>query len=143
MSSALPSDPSTRLSSALAPGHRHLRRAALLSVLAGLVWPVQAALVAWVLGEVLTGASPTPMAAALGFGGLDLLRIALTFIAEAQSQAGAELIIAQARAHIVATEARRAGDSAFAGREAWRLWRGKSWTFWPPLSRAMPRRGRG
>lgn len=114
-SPALPSDVSARLAAVLSPGHRYQRRAAGLSVLAGLVWPVQAAVVAWALGDVLTGASPSPLWAALGFAGLGLLRLAVTFGAEAQSQAAAEAILARARAGIVATEARRAGDSSFGG----------------------------
>ncbi|MDM7931484.1 thiol reductant ABC exporter subunit CydD [Tabrizicola sp.] len=97
------------------PGQTGQRRAAAISVLAGLVWPLQAAVVAWAIGGLLVERSPAPLIAAIGFGGLGLLRAALTYLAEAQAQAAAEAMIAQARAEIVAAEARRAGDSAFGG----------------------------
>lgn len=104
-----------RQSALLAPGLLKQRWAAVLSVLAGLIWPLQAAVVAWAIGELLVGATPSPLIAVLGFGGLGVLRAALACLADAQAQTAAEAIIAQARTEIVATEARRAGDSAFGG----------------------------
>lgn len=99
----------------LAPGGAMQRRAAVLSVLAGAMWPVQAAVVAWAIGGMLAGALPSAMVAALTFGGLGVLRAAIGVLAEAQAQAAAEAVIAKARADIVATEARRRADSSFGG----------------------------
>ncbi len=106
---------SARQTALLAVSARMQQRAAGLSVLAGLIWPLQAAAVAWAIGGLLTAAVPSAFIAALGFGGFGVLRAILTYQAEAQAQAAAEAIIAQARAEIVATEARRSGDSGFGG----------------------------
>lgn len=113
----------SRQTALLAPGLRQQRRAALLSVLAGVIWPLQAAVVAWAIGDLLAGAgagadavaAASPWIAAAGFAGLGVLRAALTSQSEAQAQAAAEAIIGQARDALVATEAHRAGDSAFGG----------------------------
>ncbi|AMY69266.1 cysteine ABC transporter ATP-binding protein/permease CydD [Frigidibacter mobilis] len=91
------------------------RRAAALSVLAALLWPVQAALVAWAIGALLTGAAASPVLVALAFAGLGLLRAGLGLLAEAQAQAAAEAVVAAARARIVAAEAARAQDARFGG----------------------------
>ncbi|MDP2739711.1 MAG: ATP-binding cassette domain-containing protein [Pseudorhodobacter sp.] len=113
MTTSVPNKPtSTEL---LAPGARKQRRAVVLSVLAGLVWPLQAAVVAWAIGQVLTSGAPSPLIVALAFAGLGVLRAALGFVAEAQAQAAAEAVIVQARRDIMATEALRSGDSAFGG----------------------------
>ena len=101
--------------SLLAPGQRPWRRAAVLSVLAALMWPWMAALVAWALGGLLTGAAPSPLLAALGFGGLGVLRALANALAEGQAQAAADAILTQARADLLATEARRAEDSRLGG----------------------------
>jgi len=114
-SSAPQPDLSARQTALLAPSERHQRRAAVLSVLAGLIWPVQAAVVAWAVGDLLDGKSAAPLIAALGFGGLGGLRAAFACLAEAQAQVAAEATIAQARTEIVASEARRAHDSTFGG----------------------------
>ncbi len=115
----------------------------MLSVLAGLVWPFQAALVAWAIGAVLVGASPSPLAAALGFCALGVLRVCLTYLAEAQAQAAAEAIIQQARTEIVATEARRASDSAFGGAGSLAALAGEKLDLLAPyVSRYAPARAR-
>jgi len=101
--------------SLLAPGQRLWRRAAGLSVLAALLWPLMAAVVAWALGGLLTGAAPSPLLAALGFGGLGVLRALANALAEGQAQAAADAILTQARANLLATEARRAEDSRLGG----------------------------
>ncbi|EEW24131.1 thiol reductant ABC exporter subunit CydD [Rhodobacter ferrooxidans] len=99
----------------LAPGRRRMRRAAVLSVLAGLLWPVQAAVVAWAVGGLLTGADASALKAVLLFGGVGLLRVVLGYGAEAQAQAAARAVVTAARARIVATEAARTGESGFGG----------------------------
>lgn len=99
----------------MVPGAVMQKRAAILSVMAGLIWPLQAAVVAWVIGGLLSQTLASPMIAMLGFGGLGLLRAGLGYLAEAQAQAAAEVIVAQARAAIVGAEARRAGQSALGG----------------------------
>ncbi|WP_236938075.1 ABC transporter ATP-binding protein/permease [Frigidibacter mobilis] len=109
------SAPTQRAADPLAPGRRMQRRAAALSVLAALLWPVQAALVAWAIGALLTGAAASPVLVALAFAGLGLLRAGLGLLAEAQAQAAAEAVVAAARARIVAAEAARAQDARFGG----------------------------
>ncbi|MFX0547068.1 thiol reductant ABC exporter subunit CydD [Roseovarius sp. S1116L3] len=91
------------------------RRAGLLSALAALVWPLQAALVAHALGGLLTGADISALGAALGFAGLGALRALLNVLSEAQSQAAAEAVIHAARTEIIAAEARRASEGPFGG----------------------------
>lgn len=114
-SPAPPPDPSARQAALLAPGHNQQRRAAVLSVLAGLIWPLQAAVVAWAIGHLLAGKGASPVFAALAFAALGVCRAALTCLAEAQAQRAAEAIIAQARGTLIASEAGRAGDSPFGG----------------------------
>jgi ATP-binding cassette subfamily C protein CydD len=99
----------------LLPGASRLRLTAVLSVLAGLIWPLQAAVVAWAIGGLVHGEGPSPGLAALGFAGLGCLRAALAYAAEAQAQSAAEAVITSARTALVAAEARRAGDSTFGG----------------------------
>jgi ATP-binding cassette, subfamily C, bacterial CydD len=99
----------------LAPGAAQQRRAALLSVIAALIWPLQAAVVAWAIGDVLLGALMSPLLAAFAFGGLGALRACLGYAAESQAQAAAEAVTRHARTALVAAEAGRADDSAFGG----------------------------
>ncbi|MFX0542543.1 thiol reductant ABC exporter subunit CydD [Roseovarius sp. S4756] len=99
----------------LQPGKSMQRRASRLSALAALVWPLQAALVAYALGGLLTGADVSALGAALGFAGLGALRVLLSVLSEAQSQAAAEAVIHAARAEIIAVEARRASGSPSGG----------------------------
>jgi ATP-binding cassette, subfamily C, bacterial CydD len=127
----------------MAPGRRHQRRAAVLSVLAGLVWPLQAGVVAWAIGAMLAGASPSALAAALGFGGLGLLRVALTTLAEAQAHIAADAILARARTEIVINEARRATDSASGGAGSLAALAGEKLDLLAPyVSRYAPARAR-
>lgn len=141
--SAMRSDASTLSTTILATGRRHQRRAAALSVLAGLVWPFQAGVVAWAIGAVLAGASPSPLAAALGFGGLGLLRVALANLAEAQAHIAADAILFRARTEIVANEARRATDSAFGGAGSLAALAGEKLDLLAPyVSRYAPARAR-
>ena len=51
----------------LTPGRTFQKRAAIFAVLASLIWPVQAGLVAFALGGLLTGAHVSPALIALGF----------------------------------------------------------------------------
>lgn len=142
-SSELPSDVSAGTAAIMAPGRRHQRRAAVLSVLAGLVWPLQAGVVAWAIGAVLAGASPSAIATALGFGGLGLLRVTLTTLAEAQAHSAADAILARARIEIVANEARRATDSAFGGAGSLAALAGEKLDLLAPyVSRYAPARAR-
>lgn len=99
----------------LAPGRSYESRAAVLAVLANLVWPAQAALVAYALGGLLTEQSISPALTAVGFVGLGALRAVLAIKAEALAETGAMCVEQQARSHIVEVEARRASDSGFGG----------------------------
>jgi ATP-binding cassette subfamily C protein CydD len=99
----------------LSPGQRNLRRAAGLSVIGSLIWPIQAALVAFALGGLLTGATVSPLWVALGYVALGALRAAIGLVAEAQAQDAAEAVVHRARARIVMAEAARAEESPFGG----------------------------
>lgn len=112
---APPSPRTSDLSAFLSPGQDRGRRAASLSVLSGLIWPLQAGVVAWAIGDLLAGDASSPLLAALGFAGLGLLRAGLGYFADLNAQAAAEAVIAKVRAELVATEASRANDSAFGG----------------------------
>lgn len=91
------------------------RRAAALAVLANLIWPVQAALVAAALGGLLGGASISPVWVGLSFVGLGGLRAISGTWSEALSEAAAIQVVRSARAQIVDVEAHRAADSPFGG----------------------------
>jgi ATP-binding cassette subfamily C protein CydD len=110
-----PTLPKQRHTKLLAPGAALQRRAALFSVIAALIWPLQAAVVAWAIGGVLQDAMSSPWLAAVAFGALGALRALLGYVAEAQAQAAAEAVTRQARTALVAAEARRTDDSAIGG----------------------------
>lgn len=99
----------------LQPGHGFQRRAAGLAVVASLLWPLQAALVAWALGGLLTGGAVSALWAAAGFVVLGLMRAALSHWSETLAQTAATQILRAARAKIVVTERGRASDSPFGG----------------------------
>ena len=110
-----PKAATNRHSDVLLSGMSCQRRAAFLSVLAGLIWPLQAALVAWAIGGLVQGNAPSSWLAAVGFAILGGLRAVLGYVAEAQAQLAAEAVISTARSDLVAAEAKRAGDSSFGG----------------------------
>lgn len=99
----------------LAPVRAEQGRAAGLAVLANLIWPVQAAVVAYALGGLLTGAPVSPVLVGIGFVVLGALRAILGMKAETLADAAAIRVLRDARAHIVAVEGRRAADSPFGG----------------------------
>lgn len=99
----------------LTPGRTFQKQAAVLAVLASLIWPVQAGLVAFALGGLLTGAHVSPALIALGFVSLGAVRVLLGLKSEALAETAALCVVDAARAHIVAQEAKRASDSAFGG----------------------------
>lgn len=99
----------------LAPGQAGGRRAAALSVAAGLVWVAQAAVVALALGALLGRAQASPLLAAAAFAGLGALRAALVHRSETIAQTAADAVIRQARRAIVLAEAGRTDDNAFGG----------------------------
>lgn len=104
-----------RPSALLDPAAQGSRRAVVLSVLAGLIWPLQAAVVALALGGLLVGEGASPLLAAIAFAGLGAIRAALGLFAEAEAQAAAEAVVGQARAGMVAEEARRMDGAADGG----------------------------
>lgn len=105
-----------RLQRALAPVRGTLRRASGLSVLAALLWPLQAAIVAALFAGLLTGAPLiSPGAAALSFLALAGLRTALSFVAEARLFDAAQTVQATERLSILHREARGAASSAYGG----------------------------
>ena len=114
-SSGQKSSASASMDVLLAPGIGLQRRSAVLSVLATLIWPFQAALVAWVIGQLLAGHIPSPLWAVSVFVALGILRAGLSYFADAQAQYAAEIITERARSTIVTTEATRTQDSSIGG----------------------------
>ena len=58
----------------IAPVRGTLRRAALLSVAAGLIWPIQAVLIAWIVSVWVAGAADNTLPAIAGFVVLGIVR---------------------------------------------------------------------
>jgi ATP-binding cassette subfamily C protein CydD len=86
-----------------------------LSVLAGLLSIVQAAVVAQALGAMLQGAQIQPILSAILFALLGALRAVLTHRAETLAQTAADAVISRARRTIVLAEAGRTDDNPFGG----------------------------
>jgi ATP-binding cassette, subfamily C, bacterial CydD len=99
----------------LAPARSDQKRAAILAVIANLIWPAQAALVAFALGGLLTQTPVSPLWTAIVFVALGAMRAVLGFKAEAFAETGAINVVRKARAKIVAVEAQRSLDSPFGG----------------------------
>lgn len=104
----------------LAPGQGARQRAAVLSVIGSLVWPVQAALVAFALGGLLTGGlltggSVSALWVVLGYFALGALRAFVGVMSEKLAQQAAQDVVHGARARIVGTETARGEDSGFGG----------------------------
>ncbi|GHC28554.1 thiol reductant ABC exporter subunit CydD [Gemmobacter nanjingensis] len=110
-----PDSRSGMLAQAMAPERRRLRLAAAISAGAALVWPVQAALLAWSIGRLVADLPVPPLPVALGFVCLGLLRMALGLWAERLAQGAAETIISGLRDRILCAEAARATETAFGG----------------------------
>ena len=92
----------------IAPVRRELRRAGVLSVLAGLLWPVQAAAIAWCIAGWANGAPALERAAVAGlvFALCAALRALLDHLAGALLFAAADLTLSRERAALVRREAR-------------------------------------
>ncbi|MDO6592149.1 MULTISPECIES: thiol reductant ABC exporter subunit CydD [Rhodobacterales] len=99
----------------LAPGHQNQRKAARLAVIASLIWPFQAWLVAFALGGLLTGETVSAAFVASGFIALGLLRAVLVYMSEKHGEKAAIKVIRAARALIVGREAMRAEACDFGG----------------------------
>jgi ATP-binding cassette, subfamily C, bacterial CydD len=86
-----------------------------LSVLAGLIWIAQAAVVARALGALLVHGQVDPFLSAAAFAGLGVLRAVLIYGAETLAQNAADAVIRLARRSIVMAEAGRTDDNPFGG----------------------------
>lgn len=87
----------------------------MLSVLAGLLWIGQAAVVAQALGALLQDGQVQPILSAALFALLGAVRAALAYWAETLAQTAADAVIRQARGAIVVAEAGRTDDNPFGG----------------------------
>ncbi len=87
----------------------------MLSILAGLLWIAQAAVVAQALGDMLQGQQVQPAVSAILFALLGALRAVLTYRAETLAQTAADAVISGARRAIVLAEAGRTDDNPFGG----------------------------
>lgn len=109
-----------RLAQACAPEARGIRRAATVTVVAGLAWPVMAAAVATVFGRLVEGqATPAMiwvMTALFLAGGA--LRIGASHWAAAQLDQAADRILARERAALLTSQDRRAPRAARASSAA-------------------------
>jgi ATP-binding cassette subfamily C protein CydD len=104
MTETIPQTPKQILSRVAAPQARRLKAAGWLSVLAALIWPVQATLVGLVLGDLVApGVSPqlSPLMGAAGFIALALVRIVLDWMALKLSADAAEAILTEARKRLI------------------------------------------
>lgn len=114
-SSKKPPDPAqARLARAIAPEAHGIRRAAALSVAAGLAWPIMAAAVAIVFGRLVEGqATPETIRALTGlFLAAGALRIGATHLAAAQLDRAADRILARERAALLTSQDRLAPRAA-------------------------------
>lgn len=133
--------PTARLAQLAAPVAPALRRASALSVLASLIWPLQAALVAAALGGLVapTGLSLPPLWAAFGFLALAGLRAGLDTLAQAAAQRAARDLVAQTRDRLLAAAClQRAGGAALSPAELAALVAEKAATLGPWASRYAP-----
>ncbi|MDR5652271.1 ATP-binding cassette domain-containing protein [Ruixingdingia sedimenti] len=105
-------DPLARL---VQPVSRVLRQGSALTVLSGLVWPAQAALVATAFGRLVAGQPVGIGGLAAAYVVLGLVRAWLGMAADRKAQAAAETLTAGLRAEIVAGEAARSGAGAAGG----------------------------
>ena len=115
MTETIPQTPKQILSRVAAPQARRLKTAGWLSVLAALIWPAQAALVALVLGDLVSpGVSPplSPLMGAAGFIVLALVRIVLDWMALKLSADAAEAILTEARKRLIGHAVRQATGAA-------------------------------
>lgn len=105
-------DPLARL---VRPVSHPLRQVSVLTMMASLIWPVQAALVAMAFGGLLSGGPVGIGGLAAGYVTLGLVRAWLGMAADRRAQAAAESLIAGLRAEIVAGEATRGRARAVGG----------------------------
>lgn len=98
-----------------APSDRRRMLCAALSVIAALIWPLQAAVIAGAFGGLLAGADVSPVFFGVSFIALGAIRALVGLWAETYADAAAEAVIFAARKHIVEVETRRAADSPFGG----------------------------
>lgn len=98
-----------------APNDRRQMLCAALSVIAALIWPLQAAVIAGAFGGLLAGADVSPVLFGVSFLALGAVRALVGLWAETYADAAAEAAMSTARKHIVEVETRRAADSPFGG----------------------------
>ena len=101
----------------IAPGRADSRRAAALSAMATLIWPLQAIIVAAAFTDLLSGTDPaiSAISAAAGFAALGLIRVALSYLADQLSARAAQNVVTAAREAVIARECARSSDSALGG----------------------------
>lgn len=98
-----------RLDKAIEPVGARLNRAGVLSVAASLCWLPQAALVAWLFSDLLTGAGSltASVQAAVGFAFLGVLRAGLQLRSDELLADASDLVLAREREALVIREGRR------------------------------------
>lgn len=92
---------------------RPVQRASILSAGAALIWPLQAALVAFLFAGLLQGGGPAPVLLVTGFVLLGLARVALGYVSEKTLQLSAHALIGHMRDTMIMTETTRASDTTF------------------------------
>ena len=94
---------------------RAIQRASAIAAVGALLWPLQAALVALAIGQLLAAPGTGILPYIAGFVALGLLRAGLAAAADQKLQFSARAVVAKARETLVRTEAARAGDARFGG----------------------------
>lgn len=92
---------------------RPVQRASLFSAGAALIWPLQAALVAFLFAGLLQGGGPAHVLLVAGFVLLGLARVALGYVSEQTLQLSAHALIGRMRDTMIMTETTRASDTTF------------------------------
>ncbi|CAA0121241.1 ATP-binding/permease protein CydD [Halioglobus japonicus] len=111
MSSSQRQQANTRI---IAPVARYLRTASVLAVVAGLLWPVQAAALAWAISSWVSGATEQAGTAALIFVAAAIFRAALEYRASGYLFDAADITISRERAALIAREARTRASASSA-----------------------------
>lgn len=99
----------------LTPSDQTRKRAAFFSVVGSLLWPVQAGLVAFALGGLLTGMTFFVAPVVLTYFVLGAARAGVGAVSEKLAQQAAQDVVHGARARILHAETRRADANGFGG----------------------------
>lgn len=108
MTKAKQQDPGKlRLASIDSQARPELRKAAILQTLAGVLWPVQAVAIAYVIQGWVTGSDVNILMSVCGFAGAGIIRALLTSLSGRIAFRAADSVLQQERAQLLERETRR------------------------------------